>query len=509
MPRRLTGKRCNAANEARVPPESKLVAIEGTDRSVWPGTAPTKETPDGGIWLTAWLHPRRGGELDTAKAQALGATRASQRTYADRAAFSQETGADPAHVDTLRRFCAATGIEVVAEHWRSLVMSASIPAFVEAFDAKVGIYEFPDGRRFRNRSGALHAPAEIASIVRGPFGLHQWPRSHAVGSLHSDVVPLRPVEIASRYHFPDADGSGETIGILQMRGAFSPDDFAKCMQAAGVAAKTPIVKRVDNADLSHEIATAKDVESAIDTQIVGTLAPGAQIVVYATPDNERGVLDAIRTAIFDDEHKLSILSISFGFPEHLWTPAALAILNDLFAAAALLGVTIFCASGDHGAEVDAEGKPHVLAPASSPFAHGCGGTQIEADGSETGWAQTGGGFSERFGTPPWQKAGSGRGVPDVAAQVRPGYGVFFEGSQVAMGGTSAAAPMWAALTARINQRIGRPVGFFAPLLYDAAPGALFRDVLSGGNDRYACAAGWNPSTGLGVPIGDAIENALR
>jgi kumamolisin len=103
----------------------------------------------------------------------------------------------------------------------------------------------------------------------------------------------------------------------------------------------------------------------------------------------------------------------------------------------------------------------------------------------------------------------GRGLPDFAAQVWPGYGVFIEGSRLALGGTSAAAPAWAALTARLNQRLGKPIGFFAPLLYGASSSGLFQAVLSGGNDRYRCAPGWNPCTGLGVPIGDAIENALR
>ena len=146
--------------------------------------------------------------------------------------------------------------------------------------------------------------------------------------------------------------------------------------------EAPVVKRVDDAELSHNIETEKDIESAIDTQIVGSLAPGARIVVYAAPDDERGVLDAIRTALFDKENAPSILSISFGFPEFLWTPAALTILDELFTVAALLGVSIFCASGDNGAEIDYDGKPHVLAPASSPFAHACGATESRTD-SET------------------------------------------------------------------------------------------------------------------------------
>lgn len=445
-----------------------------------------------------------------------------RRTYVDRATLTQATDADPDDVDLLRRYGAAHGLEVVAQHWRSVVLSGPVDKFIEAFGATAGIYELGDKRRFRHRSDSLHAPAEVAEVLRAPLGIHQWPRSHAVATHPSDVTPLRASEIAARYDFPDADGAGVTVGVLQMRGEFNADDFAKCMQAQGIVAKTPVVKRVDNAELAHQIETVKDMESAIDTQVLGSLAPGAQIIVYATPDDERGVLDGIRAAIFDEEHQPSVLSISFGFPEQLWTPVALTLLDELFTAAALLGISIFCASGDQGAAVDAEGKAHVLAPAASPFAHACGGTMIPpgADSSaESGWAKSGGGFSEFFGVSPWQSTAnasasaynvaSGRGVPDFAAEVMPGYGVFFEGSQFAMGGTSASAPMWAALVARINQRLGKPIGFFAPLVYEKSPDPLFHDVLSGGNDRYRCAAGWNACTGLGVPIGDAIEAAFR
>lgn len=504
----------------QMPPKNGHVPIEGTQRAVWPGASPIADTMEGDVWLTAWLRPRSSGELNAARAAELGATAPSQRAYTDRPTLARTTDADPRDVDVIRRYCESLGIDVVAEHWRSLVLSAPISTLIEAFGATAGMYQLGDKRRFRHRSSSLHAPPEIAALLRGPFGIHEWPRSHAVGSLHSDVTPLSASEIASRYGFPPGDGAGVTVGVLQMRGTFEAADFAACMQLQGVAAKTPIVKRVDNAELTHRTATVKDVESAIDMQIVGALAPGCQIVIYATPDSERGVLDGIRSALFDEEHRPSVLSISFGFPERLWTPAALEILNDLFVAAALLGVTIVCASGDRGAEVDDRGSPHVLAPAANPFALACGGTAI-AEGAdaanESGWNQSGGGFSEVFGVPHWQGVATqaasaygvaaGRGVPDVAAEVTPGYTVVFEGTKIAMGGTSAAAPMWAALTARISQRLAKTPGLFTPLLY-GSPNAQFRDICSGGNDRYRCTAGWNPCTGLGVPIGEAIAAML-
>ena len=90
----------------------------------------------------------------------------------------------------------------------------------------------------------------------------------------------------------------------------------------------------------------------------------------------------------------------------------------------------------------------------------------------------------------------------------PGYSVSLDGVALAMGGTSAVAPVWASLTARINQRLGVPCGLFSPLLYGAHE-QLFRDVTEGSNGRFQARAGWNPCTGLGVPLAGAIEAALR
>lgn len=442
------------------------------------------------------------------------------REYADRAALRSKTTCDDNDVERLRAYLAGFGISIVERHWRSVVVSGPIGGLVDAFGATVAIFFAADRSRFRHRSGALHAPADIAAIVRGVFGMHQWPRSRKLGALQRHVTPLSAGEVAARYAFPDSDGAGETIGVLQFRGEFKPADFDQCMKAQGSPAAHPLVKRVDNAAVAHEIETTKDLEAALDAQVLGALAPGARVVIYEGPDDERGFLDAIRTAIFDVEFAPSVLSISYGWPEHLWTPAALDVLNELFTAAALLGVSVFCSSGDNGAEVGDDGRPHVLAPASSPFVHACGATTISADapnGPESAWEKTGGGFSEHFGVPPWQAVAAesasrehisaGRGVPDVAGQQEPGYIVYLDGVELAMGGTSAVAPMWAALAARINQRLGAPIGFFAPLLY-SANAALFHDVTSGSNGRFQARAGWNACTGLGVPAGVALEEAL-
>ncbi|HEY8298526.1 MAG TPA: S53 family peptidase, partial [Candidatus Baltobacteraceae bacterium] len=423
--------------------------------------------------------------------------------------------------ELLRRYCERFGLSIVDTRWRSVVVRGPIERLVSAFGATVAVFEDGGGRRFRHRSDALHLPAELAAVVRGVFGLHQWPRSRKLEALQRHATPLLARDVVARYRFPECDGRGQTIGVVQLDGVCKPDDFDRCMSAQGLAVAHPIVKRVDRTVVSHEAATAKDLEAALDVQIIGSLAPGATIVAYEAPNSERGLLDAIREALFGEEHRPSILSISYGWPEPLWTPVALNILEDLFTVAALVGVSVFCSSGDNGAELDYDGKPHVVAPASTPFAIACGATIIAQPGDcgEQAWEKTGGGFSARFDVPEWQDVAgtsaslfgvsAGRGVPDVAAQQGPGYYVVMDGVELAMGGTSAVAPMWAALTARINQQLGVAAGCFLPILYEKRGERLFGEIVSGGNGRFEAGADWNPCTGLGVPNGIAIESALR
>ena len=116
---------------------------------------------------------------------------------------------------------------------------------------------------------------------------------------------------------------------------------------------------------------------------------------------------------------------------------------------------------------------------------GCGGTRLAISGgsisSEQAWNElsagegaTGGGVSEVFALPTFQQSASvpkapngfvGRGVPDVAGDADPesGYNVLVDGDQTVIGGTSAVAPLWAGLLARINQSLGTSVGYLNPL----------------------------------------------
>ena len=101
-----------------------------------------------------------------------------------------------------------------------------------------------------------------------------------------------------------------------------------------------------------------------------------------------------------------------------------------------------------------------------------------------------------------------RGVPDIAGNADPetGYEVRVDGAASVIGGTSAVAPLWAALLARLNQISGQPAGLINPKLYQA-PTAL-RDISSGNNGDFEAAAGWDACTGLGSPNGAALRNVI-
>ena len=139
-----------------------------------------------------------------------------------------------------------------------------------------------------------------------------------------------------------------------------------------------------------------------------------------------------------------------------------------------------------------------------------------------GWA-TGGGVSEVFKLPLWQKGAGvpkakntggkvGRGVPDVAgdADSDTGYKVRVDGVNSVFGGTSAVSPLWAGLMARVNQSRRKPVGFLNPLIYGlSASSGAFRDITQGDNGAYAAKKGWDACTGLGSPNGKKLLKALK
>jgi len=274
-----------------------------------------------------------------------------------------------------------------------------------------------------------------------------------------------------------------------------------------------------------------DGEVMLDIEVVGAIAPQAHIAVYFAGNTDAGFLDAITTAIHDTTNKPSVISISWGGPESSWTQQSMTAFDSAFQDAATMGITVCVASGDSGSSDGVtDGANHVDFPASSPNVLACGGTNLQiannATAAETVWndgaqgGAGGGGVSSFFPLPAWQdglqatltaggtSALTNRGVPDVSGDADPetGYTVRIDGTATVIGGTSAVAPLWAGLIARINATNGTPAGFINPRLY-ATPSAL-NDITQGNNGAYAASPGWDACTGLGSPNGAQVAAVL-
>jgi kumamolisin len=474
----------------------------------------------------------------TAQVEALGQRPLDRRTHMTREEFEAIHGSGPGDIAQVERFAQRHHLDVISADpaRRTVVLAGTIADMSRAFGVELARWSAPHGE-YRGRTGSIKVPAELGPVVQGVFGLDDRAQAapHLRRAAHDAADGgLTTLDVGRAYGFPHGlDGNGETIALIELGGGFRSSDLSEYFQSLGLPMPRVAAVSVDGA---HNRATGDpegpDGEVMLDIEVAGALAPGANIVVYFAPNTARGFLDAVTTAIHDRSHRPSILSISWGAPESHWTQQAMRGIDEAFQAAAMLGVTVLAASGDNGASdgVD-DGLAHVDFPASSPHVLACGGTRLElhANGAivETAWGSngngaTGGGVSNVFRLPSWQDAAGvppsvnpgrrvGRGVPDVAGDADPatGYRVRIDGRETTYGGTSAVAPLWAALVARLNQRLGRHAGYLNPLLYRSnGDPHLFADVVSGSNGAYAAGADWDACTGLGSPRAGALIEAL-
>jgi kumamolisin len=451
-------------------------------------------------------------------------------------------GASPADVAKLNAFAAQHGLDVVREDAaaRTVVLSGTVAQFQDAFDVELQHYEHHSIGLYRGRTGAISVPDDLHGVVTAVLGLDNRPQARPHFRIRPPFRPARaqpavsftPLQLASLYRFPQGDGGGECIGIVELGGGYRTSELNAYFSSLGVKAPKVVPVGVDQAgnDPTGD-PNGPDGEVTLDIEIAGAIAPGATLAVYFSPNSDAGFIDAVSRAVHDTTHKPSVVSISWGAPESTWTEQSMQAFNDVLQSAAAIGVTVCAASGDSGSgDGVGDGRDHVDFPASSPYVLACGGTSVEVSGQsisrEVVWndgangGASGGGVSATFAVPAWQEglSASGahggktplarRGVPDVAADASPttGYDVLIGGQNTVVGGTSAVAPLWAALIARINAAKGQPAGFVNAKLYKAA--RVCNDITQGNNGSYAAVSGWDACTGLGSPDGAKVAAAL-
>ncbi len=416
----------------------------------------------------------------------------------------------------------------------------------------------------RARSGPLTVPAHLDGRIVAVLGMDNRPQAKphfriaatagapGTGKTGGGVQPragqtpatFAPPELAQIYGFPAGDGTGECIAIIELGGGYKAADIKTWFTGLGLQPPTVTAIAVDHGkNRPAGDPSSADGEVLLDIEVAGGIAPGAKLAVYFCPNTSQGFTDAISTAIHDEHNNPSVVSISWGGAEETWTQQTIQAMDDVFQDAAALGVTVLVASGDDGSADDqTDGKLHVDFPASSPNVVACGGTRLTAGagqsiGQQTVWndgaqgGAGGGGISRSFPVPSYQAGAQvpaaaddkhvGRGVPDVSGNADPdtGYTVRVDGQDIVVGGTSAVAPLYSGLVARLNQQLaasGTKVGFVNPVLYGSSmvPGG-YSDVVSGNNNvngvagtAYQAGPGWDPASGWGSIDGAALLAAL-
>jgi kumamolisin len=490
------------------------------------------------------------------KAYELANTPVAKRKYLTHEELEQLHGANPNDLDKVEHFAQEHDLTVVhrSAPERSIVLKGKLGNLLAAFNADVQMYHHATGT-YRGRKGEMTVPEELGKIVTGVFGFDTRPKHRAryrQKSLHTGGLDgqkgMVATELAKRYNFPAKlngtalDGAGQTIAIIELGGGYRTSDLKVFFNEIGI--DTPKVSSisVDHAGNDPTTPDSADGEVMLDIEVAGAVAPKAKFAVYFAPNLGKGFVDAISAAVYDSQRKPSVISISWGATEDSITPQGVQAYHELFEAAACLGITVCVASGDHGtADLDAvrwDGKIHVDHPSCDDLVLSCGGTQIKSgkdvvwnDGTAFdanilgggGWA-SGGGISEIFAVPSYQAKAKlpvsldnkkrGRGVPDIAMSAT-GYFTRVDTTESATGGgTSAVAPLMAALVARLNQAKKKNVGFLNPFLYANVRKGVVHDVTSGTNaikdtiKGYRAGPGWDACTGLGTPDGTAILKNL-
>jgi kumamolisin len=478
-----------------------------------------------------------------------------------RARFAKAHGADPRDLQAVVRFARAHGLIVARSHAarRSIVLRGPAAAVNQAFAVRLNRYRFPGGT-YRSHDGPSSVPSALAKIVEAVVGLtdRQVPSQHYAARRQQSADPqdthsLTPQQVAQLYEFPAGDGTGQTIGLYEMTTGDGPAGYAirdieQSIGAFGGGLKVP--KLIDVAVDGVGNSGQSDGETGLDITVAGAVAQEATIAVYFTGGTVQAIIHALQMMIHPDrgDPQPTVISISYG-----WGPddgsstgfsdSEYTQLDQLFQDAATLSITVLVSTGDTGAFIESTTRAQTSYPATEPWVIACGGTTVgdvqgvsfdeyvwndrSAGGSHSPGA-TGGGISDRFAVPEYQSGTSlpknrstqkaGRGIPDVAANAseNSGYLQYVQGQEGAIGGTSAVAPLYAGLIARINANLGRPVGFINSALYRLA-GSAFRDIAGPDGPQnnsfgrvvgYPVEVGWDACTGLGTVRGIALQNGL-
>jgi kumamolisin len=443
-----------------------------------------------------------------------------------------EYGANPRDLSDVDRFAKEHHLKVVQVDQEAgmVKLQGKASDLSKAFGVELKRFRHPQKGDYITHTNPISLPNYLKGKVQAVIGLNTTPFLEAKSKLISKAqaqTTYMPSQLADLYQFPKGDGSGQTVAIIELGGGYKTEDLQNFFKKQGVPMPNVTAVSVDGGQNSPEgDPNSADAEVDLDIEVAGAIAPKADYRVYFAPNSIQGFVDAINQAVKD---KANIISISWGAPESQWSPQDREAMNRVLQNAAAAGVTVFAAAGDNGSDDGVrDGKTHADYPASNPYVVGCGGTKLESSNgkitNETVWNEgafggaTGGAPSNAYKEPAYQKNAGlnlpGRGVCDLSGNADPytGYDVVVDGTEGAVGGTSAVAPLMAGLWARINQNLvasgKKPAGYINPAIYSKAFAKAFYDITQGNNGAFQAKPGYDYPSGLGRPIGDKMLEAF-
>ncbi len=516
------------------------------------------------VSLALTLPLRNQVELDDFLARVADPHDALFGHYLSPAQFAERFSPTQADYARVIAYAQASGLTVTATHSNRTVLDVSAPAAAveRAFHTSLLVYQAQsDGRLFYAPSAEPVVPAQLASLISGVVGLDSAARWHA----HNRVLPtpahdpanpqawlqyyqlplagtgpnggLTPANIKAAYNLSGVaqTGAGQTLGLFELDG-YKASDVTFYESTFGLP-NVPLQNVLIDGYSGAAGSGAGEVTLDIELQIA--LAPSAtKVIVYEAPNSNTGVVDAYNRIATDNLAKE--ISTSWGEAENSATASVRNSENSAFQQMAAQGQSIYAAAGDSGAN-DNGSSLSVDDPASQPYMVSVGGTALTtasaggAYSSETTWnhgstasGAGGGGISTVWPIPSYQAgvvsaASKGsttmRNVPDVALDADPstGYAIYVGGAWNVYGGTSCAAPLWAAFTALVNQKRAAAgsalLGFANPPIYTVAKGSgyasSFHDIADGStNLYYPAVTGYDDATGWGTFNGANLLAAL-
>lgn len=445
--------------------------------------------------------------------------------------------------DKVIAYAKSLGLTITGNHSNRTLLnvSASSASIETAFNLHLHQYQKTNGRKFHAPDNNPEVPSSIASIIHSIVGLDNhvvWrsfnrrkeiTKESLVSNINPKTFPsgprggYSPNDILTAYNLTgmSANGSGQIIALFEL-GGYQASDINEYTSYFGLPSP-----KLTNILVDGGSSSGIDPEVTLDIELAIALAPQSQIYVYEGPNSNQGVLDTYNRIATDNLAKQ--VSTSWGMGEDLEAIQYLQAENAIFLQMAAHGQTIYAAAGDSGAyddyPSDSSQSLVVDDPASQPYVVGVGGTTLTVNsgsgayGGEQVWndglgnGAGGGGVSAVWSIPSWQNnistrySKTNRNVPDVSLNADPntGYSIYYNGQWTIYGGTSCAAPLWAAFTACVNQALvasQKPVlGFANPLLYAIGAGSLystdFHDITVGNNLYYSAEIGYDNATGWG------------